>query len=173
VVVKEKKEIASPAMLPEVDSSTLLPKYEELDEAFSKPLGPILPHMPESDPYALPFILPSFEDQDPPVMHPPHEESKAARKTSSSLLPPSKGVEKASLKESRDSHVSLLPPEDDIPAMASRGFATSARHMRRPNLYPGKRQFSTVRTTSTRVASGSPRGRIFALCSSCSSFHEW
>lgn len=141
---KTKKDVATPSMLPE---------YEEpVAKEPSRPLGPILPHVPENDPYAPSLLLPSFEDQDPPVMHPPHEDASHH----DVLLP----------RMSQKAH-SLLPSfHDDIASVASRGFATSTSRARNPqgSLPKGRRVYSTSRQSiSTRVVAGHPRSRILSL----------
>ena len=102
---KTRKDVAAPSTLP---------NYDEPVAKEPQPLGPILPHVPENDPYAPPSILRSFEEQDPPVMRPPHEETSNHTfflpRASPSLLPPS---------------------QDAIAAVASRGFATGAPRIKK------------------------------------------
>ena len=141
LVAKEKKE---------VHSSALLPDYDESNARESIPLGPILPKMPDLDPYAPPLILPAFEDQDPPVMRPPHEETTDGR------------VAKP-LRDSSEASAPLLPPQEDFASVASRGFATSARRMRKPLISTRKRLFSTAQMAPTRATVGNPRFRLFAM----------
>lgn len=142
----------------------MLPEYEEPVAKKPKPLGPILPHVPENDRYAPPVILPSFEEQDPPVMHPPHEEISNHEvlkpRTSPSLLPPS---------------------HYDIAAVASRGFATNTSRMKstHESREQGRRTYSTTsrRLTSTRAVAGSPSERpisgVRVGSSSCSGIQQW
>ena len=72
-VEKEKSKGADSAS----SATLLLPEYEDSDSISrsASRTGPVLPHLPENDPYSPELILPAFEDQDPPVMHPPHEEA--------------------------------------------------------------------------------------------------
>jgi 20S proteasome subunit beta 5 len=138
---KTEKDVAAPSMLPE---------YEEPTSKRPQLLGPILPHVPKNDPYAPLVLLPSFEEQDPPVMHPPHEETSNHKvlkpRTSSSLLPAS---------------------HYDSAKVASRGFATYTFRMKgtQESHEQGNRLYSTTsrRLTSTRAMAGSPRGRFLAL----------
>jgi hypothetical protein len=138
---KTRKDVAAPSTLP---------NYDEPVAKEPQPLGPILPHVPENDPYAPPSILRSFEEQDPPVMRPPHEETSNHTfflpRTSPSLLPPS---------------------HDAIAAVASRGFATGAPRIKntQKSRVQGRRSYCSTsrRLTSTRAVASNPRGRFIAL----------
>jgi 20S proteasome subunit beta 5 len=134
----------------DVGAPSMLPEYEEPETKKSQPLGPILPHVPENDPYAPPVILPSFEEQDPPVMHPPYQDT-----SNHELLKPRTSP-------------SLLPPSHyDIASVASRGFATNPSRIKRTQKtgVQGRRSYTTTsrRLTSPRAVVGSPRGRLLAL----------
>jgi 20S proteasome subunit beta 5 len=171
VVDKEKSKGSVPAS----SDTLLLPEYDESDSISNlASTGPVLPQLPESDPYSPQLILPAFEEQDPPVMHPLHDKDMAAmekvtestkepRFKGSTLLPPKKPTSGLKGSSTKESSSSLLPPTDDFVAIASRGIATSSCSFRRPNQPSGRRSFSTGRSASIRVRSGSTRTRLFAL----------
>ena len=126
----------------------------------TRTLNPRLSNVP--DPYAPPMLLPAFEDQDPPVMHPPHEEKSnnlhlTEKKSPKAAMPllPTDDFDSGAPVASQTKGIAI-GIHNGAP-LVSRGFTTSTRRMKNLQGSPflgGKQSYSTARSFSTRAAAG-------------------